>query len=94
MGAKILNVSKGESNYDHELLSDFIETYNISPQKIAVIIGLLMDALHVQSLLIDKDQNIQIFLQGSVRKKTELDQMIDVISNMPAGDVWNAIKRR
>lgn len=43
----MVNTSKKGNYYDHELLDDFIENYNISPQKIAVIIGLLMDVLHV-----------------------------------------------
>lgn len=66
----------------------------LSPQQIAVIAGLLANALTVESVLISKDQDIQVLLSGSLRRKTKMDQMIEEMSGMSVGDLMDAIMRR
>jgi hypothetical protein len=48
-------------------------TNKLTPQQIAVVIGLLTKALEVNSVLLDKDRRVEIVLEGSIRKKTKAD---------------------
>lgn len=66
----------------------------LTPQKILVILGLLAGVLEVRSILVDRDQVIQILLEGSLRRRTKLDQMLDEIGEMPFDEVLNSIIRR
>ncbi|WP_413379646.1 hypothetical protein [Alkalihalobacillus sp. 1P02AB] len=60
--------------------------YKLSPNEIAVITALLTKALTVQSILIDREQTVQILLEGSLKKRSELDKLIDEIRDVPIGD--------
>ncbi|MZP31290.1 hypothetical protein GTO91_16405 [Heliobacterium undosum] len=66
----------------------------INPLKAAVIVGLLSDALSVNSLLVDRAQEVQIVLTGSLRRKTPLDKMLDEIGDQSFDDVLQALLRR
>lgn len=66
----------------------------LSPQQVAVVIGLLTDALDVLSVLVDRDQNIQIVLQGSLRKKTKVDQLVDDLGDVSVSDLIEAFIRK
>jgi len=66
----------------------------LTPQKILVILGLLAGVLEVSSIAVDKDQVIEILLEGSLRRRTKLDQLLDEIGEMPFDEVLNSIIRR
>ncbi|MVP01344.1 hypothetical protein [Paenibacillus lutrae] len=66
----------------------------LTPQQIAVVVGLLTNALEVLSVLIDKDQNIQIVLQGSIRKKTKADRLAEELDEVSVGDLIEAFIRK
>ncbi len=66
----------------------------LTPQKILVILGLLAGVLEVRSITVDRDQVIEILLEGSLRRRTKLDQMLDEIGEMPFDEVLNSIIRR
>ncbi|MDP4183163.1 MAG: hypothetical protein Q8942_19000 [Bacillota bacterium] len=59
----------------------------ITPSQALIIVGLLGGALSVDSVLVDKDQTVQIVLTGSLKQKTELEKMLDQIGNMPFDEV-------
>ncbi|MCM3716242.1 hypothetical protein [Halalkalibacter oceani] len=63
----------------------------LTPNEIAVIIALLTDALHVQSILVDRDQTVQVLLEGSLRKRSELDKLIDQVRDVPVGDFLSSL---
>lgn len=63
----------------------------LTPQQIAVVVGLLANALEVTSLLIDKNQRIEIVLEGSIRKKTRADRIAEELNNISVGDLLEAI---
>jgi len=67
---------------------------NITPQKVLVIAGLLGGVLEVRSILVDRDQTIEILLDGSLRRKTKLDKILDEIGKMPFDDVLRAVLGR
>lgn len=64
------------------------------PSSALVIAGLLTGVLEVDSLLVDRNQAIEIVVVGSLRRNTELDDMLDVIGQMPFDDVLRALKER
>lgn len=70
-----------------------VQLNSLSPQKLAVIAALLTDALEVNSILIDKDQTVQIVLEGSLRRKTRMDELIQELSGMKFGEVIQSIQR-
>jgi hypothetical protein len=66
----------------------------LSPQQLAVVVGLLTDSLDVISLLIDKDQRIQIVLEGSIRKKTKADRVAQELNDISVSELINAYLRK
>ena len=67
---------------------------NLTPAEILVISGILTDVLSVQSFLVDRNQQIQIVLGGSLRRKTELEKTLDEIGDKPFDEVLKALLRR
>ncbi|WP_181454656.1 hypothetical protein [Paenibacillus dendritiformis] len=63
----------------------------LTPQQIAVVVGLLANALEVTSVLIDKNQKIEIVLSGSIRKKTKADRVAEQLNEISVGDLIEAI---
>lgn len=63
----------------------------LTPQKFLVILGLLGGVLEVRSVLIDRNQRVEVVLDGSLKRKTKLDKMLDEIGTMPFDDVLRAI---
>ena len=66
----------------------------ITPATALVIAGLLTDVLQVNSILISKDQHIEILLIGSLERKTPLDLILEQVGPMPFDDVLKAILKR
>jgi len=62
----------------------------LSPAQIAVIVGILTNALEVNSVLVDKDQKVQILLEGSLRKKTKADQVAEDLDDISVSDLIEA----
>jgi hypothetical protein len=81
------NGSKGNGNGNGKI-------GKLSAKQVAVIAALLTNALEVKSILIDTDQIVQIVLEGSFRKKTRMDEIINELSQMSMGDLLEAIQRR
>lgn len=67
---------------------------NITPSKALVIAGLIGGVLEVDSVLVDKDQTLEITLQGSLKQKTQLDKMLEQIGGMPFDEVMKALLDR
>lgn len=66
----------------------------LTPQQLAVITALLSNALIVDSVLVDKDQAIQIVLSGSLRRKTKADKLLDEMSDITIGELLDSISNR
>ncbi len=62
-----------------------------APTQTLVIVGLITGVLEVQSILVDRDQAVQIILAGSLKRKTELDVMLDNIGSKSFDEVMKAI---
>jgi hypothetical protein len=61
-------------------------------QQLAVMIGLLSGKLEVDSVMLDKDKNVEIVLAGSLRKKTKMDRLLSEMSDETIGDLLDSIK--
>jgi hypothetical protein len=64
---------------------------SIAPSQALIIAGIIGGVLEVTSVLVDKDQLVQIVLTGSLKRKSELDKMMDHLGDMPFEDVMKAI---
>lgn len=64
----------------------------LSPEQIAVIAGILLNALEVESVLVDRDQKVEIVLSGSLRRKTKMDQILEQISDVTIGDFLDSFR--
>lgn len=69
-------------------------TQGLTPSQLLILGGILANVLTVQSVLIANDQHIEIVLVGSLKRKTELDRMLDKIGSMSFDDVLNAVLNR
>lgn len=67
------------------------EKITLTPSQLLVVAGLLGGVFQVISVLVDKDQTVQIVLSGSLKRKTEMDKMLDSIGSMSFDDVMKAI---
>ncbi|ABO51019.1 hypothetical protein Dred_2509 [Desulforamulus reducens MI-1] len=63
----------------------------LTPSQMLVILGLLGGVFEVDSVLVDKDQVIQVVLSGSLKRKTELEKIMEQVGTMPFDDVMKAI---
>lgn len=61
---------------------------SLTPAQIAVIVGILTNALDVNSVLVNKDQQVQILLEGSLRKKGKASQLATgLVDNISVSDL-------
>ncbi|MDD3654232.1 MAG: hypothetical protein PHO01_08635 [Desulfotomaculaceae bacterium] len=67
---------------------------SLTPAKLLIVAGLLCGALELKSISVDRDQIVDIVLQGSLKRKTKLDKMLDEIGQMPFDDVLKAVLGR
>ena len=67
---------------------------NLTPAEIMVISGIVVDVLSVESLTVDRNQQIQIVLGGSLKRKTELEKTLDEIGQKPFDEVLKALLGR
>lgn len=67
---------------------------SITPSQALVIGGILGGVLDVDSVLVDRDQIVQIVLSGSLKQKTELEKMLDQIGTMSFDEVVKAMLGR
>jgi hypothetical protein len=89
---RVLRVSAGNGNDNGNGNGNGNGKRKISPQQLAVVVGLLSQALSVDSVMIDKDQNIEIVLGGSLRKQTQMDRLLGEMSELSIGDLLDSIK--
>lgn len=72
--------------------------YSLSPSKALVIVALLSGVLDVYSILVDREQTVQILLEGSLKQKDSGDQelanMLDSIGGKSFDDVVRALINR
>lgn len=89
------NGSKRNNGFNQKNLEKKLASFGkLTPQQIIVIAGLLTNSLSVDSVLIDKNQEIEVVLVGSLRRKTRLDRLMDEVSQMNVGELIESLTRR
>ncbi len=66
----------------------------VTPSQALVIAGILGGVLEVDSVLVDKEQRVEILLVGSLRQKTQLEKTFDQIGQIPFDEVLRALLGR
>lgn len=66
----------------------------ITPSQAIVIAALLAGVLEVSSVLIDREQTVEILLTGTLKKKSELEILLDQIGSKPFDEVIKAMLGR
>ncbi|MGE5598974.1 MAG: hypothetical protein ACM3XS_06310 [Bacteroidota bacterium] len=64
---------------------------NLTPAQLLVIAGFLAGVLEVESVSVDKDQQVEISLSGSLKRRTELEIVMEQVGKMPFEQVVRAI---
>lgn len=88
------NDQNNQESSDKDDFDNFLKKYKLSPQQIAVITAILFNVLEVDAVLVDKDQLVEITLVGSLKRKSNLDRLLDEMGDMPVKDIWNKLKDR
>ena len=84
----------GQNNQSNKANQNGCGKISINPSQALVIAGILAGVLDVDSVLVDKEQTVQILLSGSLKQKTQLEKMMDQIGTMPFDDVIKALIER
>lgn len=82
-----LNTSSGISKKSDKKECSGGTPNSINPSQAIIIGGLLAGVLEVTSVLVDRNQTVQIVLSGSLKKKTELEILLDQIGSRPFDEV-------
>jgi hypothetical protein len=64
---------------------------NLLPSELLVIAGIVCDVLQVQSVLVDRSQAIEVILVGSLKRRAQLDKIMEQIGKMPFDQVMKSI---
>jgi hypothetical protein len=66
----------------------------INPSQVLIISAMLAGVLEVTSVLVDRNQTIEIVLTGSLKRKTELEKLLDQIGSKTLDEVVKAMLGR
>ena len=67
---------------------------SLTPSKALVIAGLIGNVFTVDSILVDKNQRVEIVLSGILKQKTQLEKIMDQVGKMPFDEVLRSIVGR
>jgi hypothetical protein len=86
-----LGLGKNKQDNNDNNKPDDNPCLNVSPSQLLVIAGLISGVLEVDSVLVDRDQNIEIVVTGALKRKTQLDMVMEQIGSMPFDRVVKSI---
>ncbi len=66
----------------------------LTPAQALVIAGFLGGVMKVDSILVGRDQHVEIVLVGNLRQETQLDKIMKQIGSMPFDEVMKSVIRR
>lgn len=87
-GKNCQKTRKEDGPNNAQSISDCI---NLGPAQILVIAGFLTGVLQVDSILVNRQQVIEIVLTGSLKKPTQLDKVMEQVGKMPFERVMQSI---
>ena len=93
--AQFNSTSKNNSGKDGKdsknNIKDKKDCINLTPSQLLVIAGFLSGALEVNSVLVNKNQDVEIVLTGTLRRKTQLEKIMEQVGKLPFEDVVKVI---
>ena len=66
----------------------------LTPSKTLVIAGLIGNVFTVDSVLVGRDQQVEIILSGTLKQNTQLEKIMDQVGKMSFDDVLKSILGR
>lgn len=93
-GAEQKKSQKGKDakqNKDQDGCGAAGDCINLNPSQLLIIAGFLTGTLQVESVLVNRNQSIEIVLVGTLKKKTQLDKLMGQVGKMPFERVVQAI---
>ena len=91
---KILSQQAGDDSGNSPGCSGKNKKITLTPAKILVLLGILGGVFEVNSLLVDKDQVVQVLLVGSLKRKTKMDSLLDNLGPMTFDEIMQAVMDR
>lgn len=65
--------------------------FELHPSSLLVIAGLITGVLNVESVLVNRNQVVQIVIAGELKRKTQLEKVMECIGKLPFEDIIKAI---
>lgn len=65
----------------------------LNPSQLLVIAGIVGGVLEVGAVQVNRNQTIEIVLTGSLKRKTQLDMVMEQIGKMPFDQIMAAIMK-
>lgn len=66
----------------------------LTPAKILVLLGILGGVFEVHYLLVNKEQTVQVLLEGTLKRKTEMDKILDSLGHKTFDEIMQAMADR
>jgi hypothetical protein len=89
------SVSSKEKDQKHDKNSNKCKNaasrITLNPPQLLIIAGFLSGALNVESVLVDRDQKVKVLLSGTLKRKTEFEEIMAQIGQQPFEQVIRAI---
>lgn len=64
---------------------------SLNASQLLVVAGLLTGVLDVESILVSRDQTIDIVVTGTLRRRTQLDKIMSQVGQLPFDQVMKSI---
>lgn len=68
--------------------------FSLTPQQALVIAGILAGVLELNSLLVDRNQNVEIVLVGTLKRRTQFDNLLQQLGSLPFTEVVKGLMER
>lgn len=89
-----LKTGGGDNKDNCDDSKDGSNKLQVTPAQAVVIGGLFTGVLSIQSVLINKNQVVEIVLAGSLKRRNVTDKLFDQLGPMPLDEILRAIGGR
>ncbi|MFZ7101812.1 MAG: hypothetical protein ACOWWO_04015 [Peptococcaceae bacterium] len=90
VSAQLNEINREEEKVNHGTGTGFC----LTPSQTLVILGLLGGVLSIESILVDKDQTVNIVLEGTLKRKSKMDKILDQMGHLSFEEVMKALFER
>ncbi|HYH03109.1 MAG TPA: hypothetical protein VEC37_08420 [Bacillota bacterium] len=83
--------AKGNNEKSGNKANEAVNCFDLIPSELLIITGLIIGVFNVESVLVNRNQVVQIVLAGNLRRKTELEKVMEQVGQQPFDQVVKAI---